>query len=77
MKGNLLIHEFYCVRCGFKMELPRKKSKKRESGHLKKLYCCNCKEEINFVECNNISYTREQYLSDKQAGVFEGKEYME
>lgn len=77
MKGNLLIHEFYCVRCGFKMELPRKKSKKRESGHLKKLYCCNCKEEINFVECNNISYTHEEYLLDKQHGVFEGKEYME
>ena len=76
MKGNLLIHEFYCTRCGFKMELPRKKSKKRETRHLKKLYCCNCKEEINFVECNNVSYSYEDYLSDKNLGIFKGKEFL-
>lgn len=74
VRGNLLIHDFYCVKCGFKMELPRKKSKKRETKHLKKLYCLNCKKEINFVECNNITYNYENYLEDKQNGIFEGME---
>ena len=56
------------------MELPRKKSKKRETKHLKKLYCLHCKKEINFVECNNTTYTYEDYLQDKKEGIFEGKE---
>ena len=74
MRRNLIINEFYCTRCGFKMELPRPKSKKRETGHLKNLYCCVCKEEMNFVECNNISYSYADYLKDKVDGVFIEKE---
>lgn len=74
MKGNLIINDFYCVQCGFKMELPRKKSKKRETRHLKRLYCLHCKKEINFVECNNITYTYKDYLKDKQNGIFKGME---
>ena len=70
MTRNLIINQFYCSECGFKMELPRQKSKKRETGHLKRLYCCRCKQEINFVECNNTSYSYIDYLRDKENGIF-------
>lgn len=70
MRGNLLIHDFYCTQCGFKITLPRKKGKQRPAGHLKKIYCCNCKAEVNFVECNEINYTIEDYKKEIQDGVF-------
>lgn len=70
MRGNLIINDFFCTRCGFKISLPRKRSQKREAGHLKKLYCCQCKEEINFVECNGITYTFEDYQQEIKNGVF-------
>ena len=75
LRGNLIINNFYCVKCGFRMQLPRQKCKKRETGHLKQLYCCHCKEEVNFVECNDTSYSYLNYIEDKANGVFEGKEF--
>lgn len=74
LTGNkFVINVFYCTECGFRMELPRPRSKKRETGHLKRLYCCRCKQEINFVECNNTSYSHKEYLIDKENGVFDNR----
>lgn len=42
---------FSCTRCGqIGIPISRKKNKSRESGHLKKLWCLNCKAETNHVE---------------------------
>ena len=74
LRGNLIINDFFCTQCGFKISLPRKKSKKREGGHLKKIYCCTCKKEVNFVECNNINYCYADYKQEIKDGVFENSD---
>ena len=44
--------EFYCTKCGKRgFDIPRKRGQEREAGHLKRLWCLNCKEEHNHVEC--------------------------
>ena len=60
----ILDHEFYCTRCGNKgISVVRDKKRSREKGHLKKLYCLTCKEEINHVECSMaLGYTYETFL---------------
>ena len=58
------IHDFYCGECGFVMPLPRKKSKKKEFAHLKKLYCIKCKEEVNFIEDNGKSFVYNEYIEE-------------
>ena len=46
---------FFCTNCG-KESVPimRRKSHMREAGHLKKLYCINCRKEINHFEVRDI-----------------------
>lgn len=65
--------DFYCVKCGKKgLPIWRKKGKEREAGHLKKLYCIYCKEEINHVECKPFThYTYEDFLFEKENGNFD------
>ncbi len=37
----------------------------REPGHLKKLFCINCHEEVNHVECVSSSkYTVEDFIEE-------------
>ena len=56
MSNFILEHEFYCTKCGAKgISIVRKKGKKRELGHLKKIWCLNCKNEVNHVEIDPIS----------------------
>ena len=54
----------YCTQCGNKnIPIPRKKSKERESGHLKKMYCIYCKQMTNMVEVRGFGsgYTKEDF----------------
>lgn len=68
--GKIMVHDFYCTRCGSKgMIIPRVKGKLREPGHLKKLYCLKCKEEVNHAEINE-KYTYEDFLMEFQYGNF-------
>ena len=54
MKGKFQIHIFYCINCGrASYPLPRKISRLKDKFHRKKLFCPNCKIEINHVECRN------------------------
>lgn len=64
--GRLMVHDFYCTRCGSKgMTVPRVKGKLREPGHLKKLFCLKCKEEVNHVEViDNGKYSYEDFLME-------------
>ena len=52
---NILTSRFFCTQCGKEtISIARTKGKQRESGHLKKLYCLNCKKENNCVEIRGL-----------------------
>ena len=72
MKKQYEISTFYCTKCAGKIELPRKMSQKREKGHLKKIYCINCKEEINHLEIrsNDMDFDLEQFKLDIEEGFY-------
>ena len=47
---------FYCTKCGQRgVPVLRTKGKERSAGHLKKLYCLNCKEEVNHAETKELT----------------------
>lgn len=76
---NLIMSEFYCTKCGRKgIPIWRKKGAEREAGHLKKLYCFNCKEEVNFCEIKPFTkYDYESFKLEFEYGNFEdGKRKM-
>ena len=76
-RQSFSVSDFYCVRCGGKgMPLPRKDAKRREEGHLKKMYCIHCKMETNHREIRafDYSYTHEDLMEDIAAGVYKGRE---
>ena len=66
---------FYCVKCGSKgIPIIRKKGAEREAGHLKKLYCLKCKEEVNHVECKPFThYEYKDFLYELEFGNFDEK----
>ena len=48
----------FCTNCQFEMPIAKKQSKRKEPGHLKKLFCIRCGDQHNFVEIHeNSSYT--------------------
>ena len=66
-------NEFYCVKCGRKgLPVIRQRGKEREAGHLKKLFCLNCKIETNHVECQpNTKYTKADFQVEFEYGNFD------
>ena len=54
-KSNYAEHSFWCIKCG-KQGIPLARNQGHQHGqfHRKKLYCLNCKEEVNHVECKNL-----------------------
>ena len=53
-------HNFYCMKCGNKgIPLSRKKGHQHQKHHRKKLYCITCKEEVNHIECKNLTDVQE------------------
>lgn len=68
-RGFVANHEFYCTQCGEKgIPVSRSKGRCKENGHLKILYCLNCKKRTNHAEC--VPYSkydadifRQEYLS--------------
>lgn len=66
------ISDFYCTKCGHKgIPVVRPKGKAREPGHLKKLFCLYCQEEVNMVEINSRSkYTLEEFEIEFNNGNF-------
>lgn len=53
---HFTISTFTCTQCNNSISLPRKASKQRERGHLKRIYCIKCKEEINHLEKREFDY---------------------
>ena len=77
--GISLSSEFYCTCCGRKgIPIPRKKGSEREAGHLKKLYCIYCKEEVNHIECRTPEEV-EEFKENFENGVYkdEAKESLD
>lgn len=69
MKNQVYIEsEFYCTKCGNKgLPVLRKRGQERNAGHLKKLYCFHCKQEVNHVECKPYTkYTYDDFLVEFQ-----------
>lgn len=64
--------DFYCVQCGNKgIPIARKVGSQREAGHLKKLYCPYCKEEVNHAEVRPFgSYNYEDFELEFKLGRF-------
>lgn len=64
----------YCSECGNRgIPVMRKSNKRREKGHLKKLWCCYCKKETNHVEITN-NYTFEMFKFEFENYNFENGE---
>lgn len=73
MAGQIVIHSFYCIKCGkMAMELPRKKGFQYERFHRKKLYCPYCKTELNCIECKNDEDVYE-FKENFEKGVYENE----
>lgn len=71
------VSEFYCVKCGAKgIPVARKMSQQRKGGHLKKLFCLNCKMETNHREIRafDYDYTVEDLKEDIKNGVYKDVE---
>ena len=63
-------HDFYCLKCGKRgIPLPREKGRNHEKFHRKRLYCLNCKEEVNHIECRTYNEI-EQFKEDFKNGVY-------
>ena len=50
------ISYFICPECNNCFPLPRSKSKKRNKGHIKDLYCIYCKKIVKTTEIRNGDY---------------------
>ena len=73
---NISISEMYCTECGKKgIDIPRKVGKEREAGHLKSLYCINCKKVTNHAEVRPFGkYNKEDFLIEFENGNFKNGE---
>lgn len=49
-KQPITYSDLICSECGTIMTIPRKVSNQRELGHIKDLYCYNCKDVKKFIE---------------------------
>lgn len=50
-QSQVTLSDFYCTKCGKKgIPIARKIGSQREPGHLKRLYCIFCGEEVNHAE---------------------------
>ena len=63
---------FFCTRCGQEgIPIYRKKGQQRGGGHLKKLYCLSCGEEVNHAEiCEVGEYNIDIFKQEYDLGRF-------
>lgn len=66
-------HSFYCISCGNKgIPLSRQQSHKHSKMHRKKLYCINCRCEVNHIECSTFDQV-EEFKFNFQNGVYKNE----
>lgn len=64
---------WYCTKCGKQIPyiIPRQVSKLHRVGHLKKLWCLNCKQEWNAAETEEwTKYSRADFFFEFENGNF-------
>jgi hypothetical protein len=64
--------DFYCTKCGRQgIPISRRAGHGREAGHLKRLFCLSCKQEVNHVECKPFShYSKDDFFIEFLNGNF-------
>lgn len=69
---RVTVSEFYCTKCGRRgVPISRRIGHQREAGHLKKLYCIYCKEEVNHAEVRPFGeYNYEDFQKEFKLGRF-------
>jgi hypothetical protein len=72
-RGKFTTSDFYCTKCGRQgIPIARKVGAEREAGHLKKLFCLYCKQEVNMVECKPYTkYTHDDFLVEFENNNFD------
>ena len=66
--------DFYCTCCGQKGIKILRGGNKRESGHLKKLWCLHCRKETNHVEVKYYThYDLKDFNLEYNYGNFDEK----
>ena len=70
--NHVTISDFYCTNCGKQgISIPRKADQQREAGHLKSLWCPNCRKVVNHVEVRAFgSYSYEDFKEEFELGRF-------
>jgi len=70
---KIIQNKFFCTECGKQgISIIRQENQQRETGHLKKLYCLNCKKETNHAEIREVSnYTEEDFQKEFELGRFD------
>lgn len=70
---QIILSDFYCTCCGNKgIPIFRVSGQEREPGHLKKLYCLFCQQEVNMVEVKPTGkYSLENFLIEYENGNFD------
>lgn len=70
---NFIFSDFYCTKCGLKnFPIIRTIGGERESGHLKKLFCIHCQQEVNMVEIKpKGKYTLNEFWLEYEYGNFD------
>lgn len=68
-KTQVAYSDFFCMKCGSKLTLPRRTSHKWGAHHRKKLYCYKCKQELNFIECRN-AWEIDEFKENFKNGVY-------
>lgn len=70
---NIALSDFYCTRCGNKgIPVFRTAGQEREPGHLKKLFCIYCQDEVNMVEVRQIGkYNLENFWIEYEYNNFD------
>ena len=64
-------HDFYCTKCGRKgIPCQRRRGHQHSRGHLKKLFCLYCNEEVNHYECRNLDDV-EKFKRKFEKGVYQ------
>ena len=72
--NKMTFNEFYCTQCGRRnFDLPRKRGREREPGHLKKIFCPQCKDTVNHVEVKQYAqnYTYFDFVTEYEYGNFD------
>jgi len=47
---NMVRVRLKCKYCAFEQEISRRRSKRKKTGHIKHLYCCQCRDRTAHVE---------------------------